>query len=79
MGRRWDNSNGCDDNGRWEVLNWDICKWDVLDYFLEPLVDVGILRLRVGVFELRTNNIVLLGGDISKNLEKVGWGGNKGG
>ena len=42
-------------------------------------MDVCILWLRVGIFKLRTREVVLLGSDIGKNLKEIGWGGNKNG
>ena len=42
-------------------------------------MDIGVLQLGVWILKLRTNNVVLLGGDIGKYLEEVGQGGNKGG
>ena len=51
----------------------------MLSYFLKLLVDVHILGLRVGVFKLRTREVVLLGSDVGENLKEIGRGGNKGG
>ena len=42
-------------------------------------MDVCVLWLRVKVLELRTREVVLLGGNVGKYLEEVGWGGNKSG
>ena len=76
-GRRWDDGNRGGDNRQWEVLDWDVGEWDVFNYFLEALMDVCVLRLRVGVLKLRTREVVLLGSDISKNLKKIRQGGDK--
>ena len=53
-GGRGDNSDGCFDNGRWEVLYWDIREWNAIDDFLELKVDVRVLGfVGGGVLELR--------------------------
>ena len=43
------------------------------------MIDVCVLGLRVRVLELRTNNVVLLGGDIGEYLKEVRQGGDKNG
>ena len=82
-GSRWggrrDSGDRGGNNGRQKVLDWDVSKRDTLDDFFETLVDICILRLRVGVFKLRTREIVLLSGDVGENLKEVGRGGNKDG
>ena len=78
-GRRWDNGDRGSDNGWQEVLNGDVSKWDALDNLFETLVDVSVLWLQVGIFKLRTREIVLLGGDVGENLKEIGWGGNEDG
>ena len=53
-GGRGDDSDGCFDDGRWEILNWDVHKWDTLDDFLKLKVDVSVLGfVGGGVLELR--------------------------
>ena len=42
-------------------------------------MDVGVLGFGVGVLELWTREVVLLGGDIGEYFEEVGRGGNKDG
>ena len=84
MGRsRWggrrDSGNRGSNDRQWKVLNWDIGKWDVLNNFFKTLVDMGVLQLRVRVLKLGNNDVVLLGGNVSENLEEVGQGGDKGG
>ena len=76
-GKRWDGSDRGDNDGWQEVLDWDVSKQDALDNLLKLLVDVGILWFRVGVLELRTREVVLLGSDVSENLKEVGRGGNE--
>ena len=78
-GRRWGSGNRSGDNRQREVLNWDVCKRDSLNDFLETLVDVDVLGLRVRILELGTNNVVLLGGNVGENLKEIGWGDSKGG
>ena len=78
-GRRRDNGNRGGDYGQQEVLNQDVGKRDALNNFLKTLMDVCILWLRVRVLELRTREVVLLGGNVGKYLEEVGRGGNKSG
>ena len=74
-----DDSDGGDNDGWQEVFNQDVSKWDVLDDFFKALVDVSILRLGVGILKLRTREVVLLGSNVSENLEEVGWGSDKSG
>ena len=49
----------------------------MLNCFLKVLMDVCILGLRVRVLKLRTDNIVLLGGNVGENLKEIGQGGDK--
>ena len=51
----------------------------MLNDLFELLVDVGVLWFRVGVLELRTREVVLLGGDVGENFEEVERGSNKDG
>ena len=78
-GGRRDGGNRGNDDRQWKVLNWDVSEGDVLNYFLKMLMDVCVLQLGVWVLELRTDNVVLLGGDISKDLKEVERSGDKGG
>ena len=81
-GRRGGRRDGADrggNDGQREVLYWDISKRDMLDNLLELLVDIGVLWFRVGVLELRTREVVLLGGNVGENLKEVRQGGNKDG
>jgi hypothetical protein len=78
-GRRGDNGNG-GFSDRWqEVFYGDISKGDLFNNFFKLEVDVGILVLRGwGILKLRAYYVSLLGGNIGKDVEEVGWGGGKG-
>ena len=76
-GRRWDGGDRGSNDGWREVLYWDIGKRDMLDNLLKLLVDIGVLWFRVRVLELRTREVVLLGGNVGENLKEVGQGGKK--
>jgi hypothetical protein len=78
-GRGGNDGDGGFDNRWWEVFYWDVGKQDALDYFFELEVDIGILVLGSwGVLKLRAYDVSLLGSDVSKDMEKVGWGGDGG-
>lgn len=78
---RWDRgrdySDRGDNDGQQEVFYRDVRKWNLLDYFLKLLVDICVLGLGVGIFKLRTREVVLLGSNVSENFEEVGQGSDK--
>jgi hypothetical protein len=74
-GRRGDDSNEGFSNGWQEVFNGDVSKQNMLNNFFELEVDIGILLFGgQGVLKLGAYNVSLLGGDISEDMEEVGWG-----
>jgi hypothetical protein len=74
-GRGGDNSDRSFSDGQQEVFYWDVGKWDTLNNFFKLKVDVGVLVLKgQGILKLGAYNVSLLGGDVSKNVEKVRWG-----
>jgi hypothetical protein len=64
-------------DGWWEILYGDVSKQDMLDNFFKLKVDVGILVFGgQRILELGAYNVSLLGGNVGKDMEEVGWGGN---
>jgi hypothetical protein len=79
QGRRGDDGDGCFNDGRWEVFDGDVGEGDSFDNFLELLVDVLVLVFGGrGVLELRAYYVSLFGGDVGKDVEEVGRGGDDG-
>jgi hypothetical protein len=79
QGRGGDDSDGSFSNGQQEILYGDISKQNMLDNFFELKVDIGVLVLGgQGILKLRAYYISLLDGNVSEDMEEVGWGYDRG-
>jgi hypothetical protein len=79
-GRGGDDSDGGFNDGRREVLEGDVGEGNSFNNFFKLEVDVGVLVFGGrGVLKLRAYYVSLLGGDVGKDVEKIGQGGDDGG
>jgi hypothetical protein len=74
-----DDGNGGFNDGRREILDGDVGEGNLFDNFFELEVDVCVLMFGGrGVLKLRAYNVSLFDGDVGKDVEEVGQGGNDG-
>jgi hypothetical protein len=80
QGRGGDDGDGSF-NDRWrEILKGDVGEGDSFDNFFKLAVDVLVLVFGGrGVLKLRAYDVSLFGGDVGKDVEEVGQGGDNGG